>query len=332
MKIAARRPIRSAICGIAAVGMVSCGGCGGDLPFAAEVKNEKEEAARASVNQLVEPAPDIAERDLFYGVGGAQSAPRADAEYRFLERDESGMSTNFEVEDPEGRKWDAKFGVEAKSEVAASRLLWAIGFHQPPVYYVKQWQITSGKETGVQPEARFRLEQKNWKKAGNWDWGDNPFVGTRELRGLVVMMAILNSWDLKTSNNMIYEVKGGSPSRIYVVKDLGESLGRSVEVFLGTESKVADFTKEGLIRGVKDGRVDLYYRPVILNRTIDHEIAVDDVLWTCRRLARLSDRQWNDAFRAAGYSDEETAAYVDHLKDRRSRAPRSASSRPTITI
>jgi hypothetical protein len=287
--------------------------CRGDLPLAADVKDEKS-SERASVGQLVEPNPDIAERDLFYGVGGAKSAPRADAEYRFLERDESGMSTNFEVEDPDGRKWDAKFGVEAKSEVAASRLLWAIGFHQPPVYYVKTWQIASGEETGVQPEARFRLEQANWKKDGNWDWQDNPFVDTRELRGLVVMMAMLNSWDLKTSNNMIYEVKGRSPARIYVVKDLGESLGRSVEVFFGTDSKVADFTKEGFIRGVKDGRVDLYYRPVILNRTIDHEIAVDDVLWTCRRLARLSDRQWSDAFRAAGYSDEETTAYVDHLK------------------
>ncbi len=310
MRTAARHAIRSAICGIVAVATVACGG---DLPFAAEVKDEKE-AGRASVDQLVERNPDIAERDLFYGVGGAKSAPRADAEYRFLERDESGASTNFEVEDPEGRKWDAKFGVEAKSEVAASRLLWAIGFHQPPVYHVKQWQITSGEETGVQPEARFRLEQTNWKKDGNWDWQHNPFAGTRELRGLVVMMALLNSWDLKSSNNMIYEVKGGSPARVYVVKDLGESLGRSVAVFLGSQSKLADFTKEGFIRGVKDGRVDLYYRPVILNRTIDHDLAVDDVLWTCRRLARLSDRQWRDAFRAAGYSEEEITAYVDHLK------------------
>ena len=309
MKIPERRSI---VCGIAVLATIACRG---DLPFAAKVKDEKA-PGRASVDQLVEPNPDIAERDLFYGVGGAKSAPRADAEYRFLERDDSGMSTNFEVEDQVGRKWDAKFGIEAKSEVAASRLLWAIGFHQPPVYYVKQWQITSGKETGAQSEARFRLEQKNWKKDGNWDWGDNPFVDTRELRGLVVMMALLNSWDLKTSNNMIYEVKGDSPSRIYVVKDLGESLGRSVDVFLGTKNKLADFTKEGFIRGVKDGRVDLYYRPVIVNRTIDHEITVDDVLWTCRRLARLSDRQWNDAFRAAGYSDEETAAYVDHLKNK----------------
>jgi len=281
------------------------------MPFARNAGSSD----RAPVEQLVEANPNIEARDLFYGVGGAKLAPRADAAYRFLDRDESGASTNIEVEDPNGRKWDAKLGVEAKTEVAASRLLWAIGFHQPPVYYVRQWRIASGDETGEQPEARFRLERPNWKNGGTWAWQDNPFVGTRELRGLVVMMALLNSWDLKTSNNKIYEVKGESPLRLYVVKDLGESLGRSVGIFLGTLGKPADFTQEGFIRdSKKDGRVDLYFKPVILNRSVEDDITVEDVLWTCRRLDRLSDRQWRDAFRAAGYSDEETTAYVGHLQ------------------
>ena len=201
-----------------------------------------------------------------------------------------------------------------KRRVLPEPLLWAIGFYQPPVYYVPKWRITSGDETGDQPEARFRLEQPNWKKHGTWAWRDNPFVGTRELRGLVVMMAILNSWDLKTSNNRTYEVIGGNPAQLYVVKDLGESLGRSVRIFLGSESKVRDFVEEDFIRKVKDGRVDLYYRPMILNRRVDDDLTVDDVLWTCRRLDRLTDRQWRDAFRAGGYSDAEVTAYVDRLK------------------
>lgn len=304
------RAIRSTVCGFAVLATFACTAC---QLLARESRSPEQD--RPPVEQLVEANPNIAARDLFYGVGGAARAPRADAPYRFLERDESGASTNLEVEDPNGRKWDAKLGVEAKSEVAASRLLWAIGFHQPPVYYVRNWRIASGEETGEQPEARFRLEQPNWKKDGTWAWQDNPFVGTRELQGLVVMMAILNSWDLKTSNNKVYQVEGGSPVRRYVVKDLGESLGRSVRIFLGTQNKVSDFTQERFIRDVKkDGRVDLYFEPVILNRSVEDDITVEDVLWTCRRLDRLSDRQWRDAFRAAGYSDEETTAYVDHLK------------------
>jgi hypothetical protein len=306
----AQRSIGPAICGVALFTTIACLG---GKPF--ERAKDSKKGDRASIDELVESDPDIRARDLFFGVGGAKNAPRADAEYRFLKRSDRGMSPNFNVEDSQGRKWDAKFGLEAKSEVAASRLLWAIGFRQPPVYYVAKWRITSGEETGEQSEARFRLERRGWKKAGTWAWRDNPFVGTRELGGLVVMMAMLNSWDLKTSNNMIYEIKGGGrPSRVYVVKDLGESLGRSVNIFLGSESKLSDFAKEGFIRGVKHDKVDLYYRAMLLNRSVDQDITVEDVLWTCRRLDQLSDRQWRDAFRAGGYSEAEVTAYVEHMK------------------
>ena len=34
------------------------------------------------------------------------------------------------------REWSLKLGPEAQSEVVASRLLWAIGFHQPPTYWL----------------------------------------------------------------------------------------------------------------------------------------------------------------------------------------------------
>jgi hypothetical protein len=276
----------------------------------------RESREPAPTDQLVEANPDIASRDLFYGVGGRANAPRTDTPYRFLKRDESGVSTNFEVEDAKGRHWDAKFGREAKTEVAASRLLWAIGFHQPPVYHVSEWRIAEGKEAGVQPEARFRLERDDWKKDGEWDWEDNPFVGTRELRGLVVMMAMLNSWDLKTSNNKVYERSGASPKRLYVVKDLGDSFGGSVRVFTGTLNDVEEFNKEGFIRRVDGDRVELHYHPLLLNNGVDDDLTVADVLWTCRRLARLSDRQWRDAFRAAGYSDEVGAAFTARLKSK----------------
>jgi hypothetical protein len=68
------------------------------------------------------------------------------------------------------------------------------------------------------------------------------------------------------------------------------------------------------IRRVKDDRVDLYFRPNPLNWGVASDITVDDVLWTCRRLARLSERQWRDAFRAAGYSDEQIVAFTDRFE------------------
>jgi len=173
--------------------------------------------------------------------------------------------------------------------------------------------------SGPQPEARFRLKESDWKKGGEWDWQDNPFVGMRELRGLVVLMAMINNWDLKTSNNQIYEHRGGgpSPAREYVVKDLGESFGRSVRYYaLGKGNDLGEFQREGFIRQVDGERVVLEFRPIILNLNVTRDITVDDVLWTCRRLAKLSDRQWRDAFRAAGYTDEQGAAYSARLREK----------------
>jgi hypothetical protein len=99
-----------------------------------------------------------------------------------------------------------------------------------------------------------------------------------------------------------------------VVKDLGESFGRSVRIFIGSQSDVSDFTREGFIRNVEGDRVELEFDEIILNRGIDQHLTVDDVLWTCRRLARLSERQWRDAFRAGGYSDADAAAYIAQMQ------------------
>jgi hypothetical protein len=267
-----------------------------------------------ALEELVEAHPDIAERDLFHGVGGPELVPRTDVEYRFLEKDESGVNTNYEVEDPMGRKWDAKFGTEVNSEVVASRLHWAIGFHQPPLYYVREWRIASGPHAGVQVEARFRYESPDWKKDGEWPWQDNAFSGTREMRGLIVLNILINNWDLKTSNNKRYLRSQETPHRVFVVKDLGQSFGTSRRGFIGSNSSVADFLKEEFIQGTAGDRVQFVYQPAFWNMGVMHGITREDVLWTCRRLAQLSDRQWRDAFRAGGYSEVESSAFISHMQ------------------
>ena len=38
--------------------------------------------------------------------------------------------------------------------------------------------------------------------------------------------------------------------------------------------------------------------------------------WACERLAKLSDQQWNDAFRSARYNDEQTRRYTHKIKEK----------------
>ena len=40
------------------------------------------------------------------------------------------------------------------------------------------------------------------------------------------------------------------------------------------------------------------------------------MVWTCRLLARLSEQQWRDGFRAAGYDDERTTRYIEKIREK----------------
>ncbi|MGH9349671.1 MAG: hypothetical protein ACRD26_20655, partial [Vicinamibacterales bacterium] len=151
--------------------------------------------------------PGSRPRELVYGIGGRQLAPSRDAHYRFKDKDERGFSVSYDVIGPDGTEWSAKIGPEAQTEVVLSRILWGLGYHQPPVYYLPSWRLDSGNGAPtVVSEARFRPKLPNLVRAEEvWNWADNPFSGTRELKGLLVVLLMLNSTDLKDSNNSIYD-------------------------------------------------------------------------------------------------------------------------------
>ena len=108
--------------------------------------------ARAKRPQLESKAPvrgaslwerpaDLASRDLLYGPWGREHAPDPQAAYTLVERKHSGVNPGMTVLDPQGREWSVKqaypsgLDSEGPVEVTLSRLLSAIGYHQPPVYF-----------------------------------------------------------------------------------------------------------------------------------------------------------------------------------------------------
>jgi hypothetical protein len=270
-----------------------------------------------------EPA-DLEQRDLLHGAGGEALEPRERA-FTFIAEDRTGWSPGFDVRDTSGVTWSVKLGPEAQTEVVASRVLWAIGYHQPPSYYLDEWTMHGGPPKEP-PPGRFRPELPSHRPVADWSWYENPFVGSRPFRGLVVANLLLNNWDWKTSNNKIYRldepVRGAS--RWFVVRDLGASLGKTTYPAIlkwvrlrgfgqGTRNDIDGFEEQGFIRSVdEDGRVTFDYRG-IYDDVID-TVTPDDVAWTCALLARLSDQQWADAFQAAGYSAEHTRRYVTKIK------------------
>lgn len=266
----------------------------------------------ASLEELWQDPYDLEDRDLRWGSGGQALAPSPEEDYTFTAIDVTGFSSGYDVIDPQGRAWDVKIGPEAQPEVVASRLLWAVGYRQPIVYFVPDWKLKNGP-VSKPVSGRFRLESDH-VEAGDWPWQDNPFQGTRQLRGLVVANLLINNWDLKTTNNKILMMSAAQgPQRWFVVQDVGASFGKTAWP-LGTRNNLADYESQRFVLGATGGRVQFDYHA--RHRELLADITTADVVWISQLFARLTDRQWADAFQAAAIPDEVSARYIRKLKSK----------------
>jgi hypothetical protein len=277
----------------------------------------------AETSQLWSNPEDLADRDLFLGPGGAAIAPPATGgSFEFLAFKTTGTNPGYDVKDAAGRVWSVKLGIEAQPEVTASRIMWAIGFHQPPQYFVHDFTL-NGLDAGVKTNARFRTDPAQWESVGEWSWYENPFMNAPQFRALIVAQLILNNWDLKTANNRVYQATPGTaPGRQYVVRDLGASLGiaRQFKLFSmlgapgaqGTKNDIDGFEEQGFITRVNGAEIEFDYRG--MNQTLVNRVTKLDVIWTCELLSQISDTQWQDAFRAGAYSQALADRYIKKIK------------------
>lgn len=277
--------------------------------------------SEAQLAELWQEPRDIASRDLFSGPWGAERAPDLDVTYTFLERKQQGTNPGITVEDPRGREWHVKQpphndqGAEGPIEVTLSRVLSAVGYHQPPVYFLPRLSVKDDKGTHVEPGGRFRLTDKSIKHAGDWSWQQNPFVGTRPYQGLLVILQMFNSSDIKNENNALYTLKNhgegpGDADRWYVVRDLGTALGETGRL-APLRGNPDIFEREPFITGVKDGFVQFNYHG--WHQELFKRISPDDVVWASELLGQLSDRQWSDAFRAGGFEPAIADRFIRRL-------------------
>ena len=271
-----------------------------------------------SPSQLAElwADPGPTPRDLFAGPGGGAVRPATDTRFTVVKRDTGGFSMTYRVRDQRGLEWSVKLGPEAQTEVVASRIVWAVGYHALPSYFVERWIAVDHAKGAMLGGSRFRPVEAGLKPRGEWSWQENPFVGTRAYNGLLALMMILNSTDLKNQNNEVYEVVGEASEhakRWYVVKDLGASLGETGRMD-PRRGWIDGFEQQPFVIGVKDGFAVFAFRG--RHQELIQRIGVDDVRWICERLDRLTDRQWRDAFRAANYTDDVTARYVTKLRQK----------------
>lgn len=257
-------------------------------------------------------------RDLFHGVGGKRLAPDPAAKYKVIEIKRGGFSRGYTLKGPGDREWSAKFPPEAGTEVIASRILWGIGYHQPPIYLLTGWTAERATSPNPQLPARFREKKPDLHgldPGDAWSYYDNPFHGTREMNGLLVLQAMLGNSDLKETQNVIYKLEKPfeGADTWYVARDLGHTFGRT-GVIDAPRGDIDVFEQTPFILGVENGKVQFEYRG--RHKALFANIRPGDVRWVCDQLNKLTDDQWRDAFRAGGVEATVADRFIRRMKQR----------------
>jgi len=311
-------------------------GTGCSLPAASKNDAGEKKVRRQGSAVLWRIPENIGSRDVFYGPGGKSRQPRGP--FVFVEEDKGGSSPKFDIRDANGVIWRVKLGDEARPETAATRLIWAVGYFADESYLIQKLAVRGLKPLsrgeafvspgGIVQTARLERKDPGQKKIGSWKWKKNPFVGTKEFDGLRVLMALINNWDLKSTNNAIYDVDG---EQRYVVADLGGTFGRTGSSFTRSKGEIDHFTQGKFIKRVSGKGVDFHlasrpffltavYWPYYQGRAEMEDVAEDiplpHVEWIQFYLNQLSRQQLESIFRAAGYSAEERSAFVAAIQRR----------------
>lgn len=267
----------------------------------------------------------VADQDTYLGPGGARMQPDL-SHIEFVEEEKGGYSTKYKIRDGSGNMWVAKIGKEAQSETAAVRLLAALGYYTEINYLIPTLTIPG---RGTFSNVRLEARPKNVKRGDNWSWGHTPFEHTPQMKGLMLMMAFINNWDMKSTNNKIFHTDGLDE---YVISDLGATFGKtgfnSLPIFFRIGRSRNDpkgYAKAKFVNGTSDYKVRVVYHGK--NRSRMHDFTKEDARWIADLLVQLKEEQIRDLFRAANYSPGDIHILTQAVKKRIDELDRAASDR-----
>jgi hypothetical protein len=277
---------------------------------------------------------DVANLDLAGGAGGREGAPAPP--FVFHEEELGGTAPKVLVKDANKRTWSVKWGEEAKSEVFATRLLWAVGYITEPAYFVKSGNIDSvGALTrargvidshGNFRDARFELRDPKYYPVRGENWTFRSVGRFPQFTGLKIMIMLVSNWDVKDARSsdpdtntavMRKELDNGGAEIHYIINDWGATMGRWGAIT--TRSKwdckgYAAQTKD-FVKGVKNGHVEFGWEGKRAD-DVAKGIRVSDVPWLMLYLGKITDAQIRAALEASGATAEETQCFGSAVRER----------------
>jgi hypothetical protein len=272
--------------------------------------------------------------DLRYGPGGEGYVPQPP--FEFVEEILTVSHPGVSVRDRKHRLWRVKWGAEAKPEAFCVRFAAACGYFAEVTHYIASGRIdgvdalTRARpmvgEDGSFTDARFELEDRSVRmlfEEHSWAWNDNPFVGTRQLDGLKIVVMLLSNWDSKDrrdvsrgSNTAIFEhqISRFSTEARYLITDWGGAMGRwgTTVVSRGRwDAEGFEAQTPGFVASVQDGLVDFGYQGQ--RSEIGRGLPVAHVRWFYRKVRRITEPALRKGLLASGGTEEEAARFARAL-------------------
>lgn len=267
---------------------------------------------------------DISKLNLMLGIGSEEGKPKPP--FTFDKEDLTGTNPKIKVIDANGVKWNIKFDEEVHAEVAASRIVWAVGYMVEESYFVP-----SGTVSGVTGLGRakkfvgadgsftngmFEKRPDNIARRRNpWTWESNPFRGTKELSGLAILNALLNNWDAKNTNNNVlgmYDEDGTTVKEWYLVADWGAAFGKMGSFMSHSKWDLDAFNKQQFLDGVSGNELRLHYTGKMTSGL--KAVPLEHARWFSKIVSQLTDEQLRDAFRAGGATTAEIDGFSRRLR------------------
>jgi hypothetical protein len=294
---------------------------------------------RATIHRIWRDPGPVQQIDLVHGPGGRDSVPAPP--FRFLEEHTSGSQPCVSVVYARERRWRVKWGDEVRCESFAVRFVAACGYFAEITHFIPSGTIEGASnlqrasrciaaEDGRFVDARFELDDPAVHKLfeeHSWAWNDNPFIGTRELSGLKIVVMLLSNWDTKDrrdvsrgSNTAIFEHRI-SPWRRearYLLTDWGGSMGKWGTNIVtrgrwdpdGFDAQTPEF-----VTGTRDGHVVFGYTG---QRTADiaANIPVSHARWFHGYASRITEEQLTAALAASGATGEDARRFARSIRER----------------
>jgi hypothetical protein len=262
---------------------------------------------------------------LLWGPGGPDRAPVPP--FRFVSEDMSGTKPKVEVTDARGTAWSVKFDhAEVPAEIAAGRIMWALGYLVDETYLVTDGVIDGvgaleRASEAIGPagrfkSARFERRPQGVERRSGWTIQENPFVGSKELSGLILAVALLNNWDFRPGNTAVLRITGAVEEDQYIVSDWGTAFGRMGSGLLDNRSRwnLEHFQEDTkFILRADDRIVELYYQADGPERA---RVPLEHARWFSGLASRLTDQHLRQAFVAAGASEHEVRGFSARLQAR----------------